>query len=205
MWNRWQDPETGRFISEDPIGLGGDTNLYAYVENDPLAYTDPSGLERLSYTLIPGKPIPETKTNPVRLPDFYKFELNLGPPMSPINWSGQVIVDRHGRIYVQPIGLGFGKSFPAGVSAAVGFGWVNQRCEPDQKTLNDILSDQSVGVGGGFFLGGEVTGNQSGSTTQIGVYTPQIGGSWGYTAPFKDTGLEQSHFTLECSCPEFGR
>ncbi len=40
------DPETGRFISKDPIGFGGgDTNLYGYVANDPINYFDPSGLD----------------------------------------------------------------------------------------------------------------------------------------------------------------
>ncbi|HYF36104.1 MAG TPA: RHS repeat-associated core domain-containing protein, partial [Prosthecobacter sp.] len=36
----------GRFTSLDPIGLvGGSTNLYAYVNNDPVGAVDPSGLE----------------------------------------------------------------------------------------------------------------------------------------------------------------
>ncbi len=39
-------PETGRFISEDPIGFGGgDNSLYRYVENSPLKYSDPFGLQ----------------------------------------------------------------------------------------------------------------------------------------------------------------
>jgi RHS repeat-associated protein len=41
---RWYGPTGGRFLSEDPIGLDGGINLYGYVENDPLAMTDPSGL-----------------------------------------------------------------------------------------------------------------------------------------------------------------
>jgi RHS repeat-associated protein len=42
---RYYDPKVGRFISEDPIGFeGGDVNFYAYVKNDPINYTDPSGL-----------------------------------------------------------------------------------------------------------------------------------------------------------------
>ncbi|MEP6850587.1 MAG: RHS repeat-associated core domain-containing protein, partial [Acidobacteriota bacterium] len=41
---RWYDPNIGRFISEDPIGLGGgDINLYGYVGNHPLMFRDPSG------------------------------------------------------------------------------------------------------------------------------------------------------------------
>lgn len=42
--NRWYDPHQGRFISEDPIRLAGGINLYAYVGNNPVNYTDPYGL-----------------------------------------------------------------------------------------------------------------------------------------------------------------
>jgi RHS repeat-associated protein len=37
-------PTWGRFMQVDPIGYGGGSNLYAYVGNDPLNATDPSGL-----------------------------------------------------------------------------------------------------------------------------------------------------------------
>src|SRR5437016_6950612 len=41
---RWYDPQLGRFISEDPIGLAGGINSFAYVRNNPARFTDPSGL-----------------------------------------------------------------------------------------------------------------------------------------------------------------
>ena len=42
---RYYNPDTGRFLSEDPIGfLGEDLNMYRYVANSPLVYTDPTGL-----------------------------------------------------------------------------------------------------------------------------------------------------------------
>jgi hypothetical protein len=42
---RYYDARVGRFLSEDPIGFaGGDVNLYRYVGNSPINYTDPSGL-----------------------------------------------------------------------------------------------------------------------------------------------------------------
>jgi RHS repeat-associated protein len=43
--NRYYSPQTGRFISQDPIGFNaGDENLYRYVANSPTNATDPSGL-----------------------------------------------------------------------------------------------------------------------------------------------------------------
>jgi RHS repeat-associated protein len=41
---RWYDPDLARFISEDPIGLEGGINTYAYALNDPVNLRDPSGL-----------------------------------------------------------------------------------------------------------------------------------------------------------------
>ena len=40
---RYYDPAVGRFISEDPMGLSGGVNLYAYANNDPVNYRDSSG------------------------------------------------------------------------------------------------------------------------------------------------------------------
>lgn len=49
---RWYDAETGRFTPKDPIGFeGGDTNLYAYVADNPLSSIDPSGLARIEVSL----------------------------------------------------------------------------------------------------------------------------------------------------------
>jgi RHS repeat-associated protein len=42
---RYYDPEAGRYISQDPIGLLGGFALYAYV-NDPLTWIDPLGLNK---------------------------------------------------------------------------------------------------------------------------------------------------------------
>ena len=41
---RWYQPDIGRFVQRDPIGIQGGINCYAYVTNDPLCGLDPLGL-----------------------------------------------------------------------------------------------------------------------------------------------------------------
>lgn len=40
---RYYDPDTGRYITRDPIGFSGGPNLYAYVGHNPINMADPSG------------------------------------------------------------------------------------------------------------------------------------------------------------------
>jgi RHS repeat-associated protein len=44
MRARWYEPRTGRFLSEDPIGLDGGINPYAFAAADPVNRSDPAGL-----------------------------------------------------------------------------------------------------------------------------------------------------------------
>ena len=43
-YHRHYDPETGRYLTSDPIGLLAGVNTYAYVDGDPLGTIDPLGL-----------------------------------------------------------------------------------------------------------------------------------------------------------------
>ena len=53
--NRMYDPETGRFISEDPIRDG--LNWYAYCEGNPITKVDPWGLYGERYVITESDPL----------------------------------------------------------------------------------------------------------------------------------------------------
>ena len=42
---RWYDPETGRWLCSDPIGISGGLNQYTFCGNAPNMFVDPFGLE----------------------------------------------------------------------------------------------------------------------------------------------------------------
>jgi RHS repeat-associated protein len=51
--NRWYSPDIGGFMSEDPLGIGGGLNTYAFGGGDPVNNSDPRGLEP---DLVGGEP-----------------------------------------------------------------------------------------------------------------------------------------------------
>jgi RHS repeat-associated protein len=44
---RVYDPAAARWLTEDPLGLAAGPNLYAFVDSDPIGYSDPDGLVKV--------------------------------------------------------------------------------------------------------------------------------------------------------------
>ncbi len=78
MRARFYDPGAGRFINEDPLGLAGGLNLYAYSHNDPVNASDPSGLAAfLGQVYSPN--------------DLLQVAEAVGRMWNPTNWRGEMV------------------------------------------------------------------------------------------------------------------
>lgn len=73
---RAYDQNTGRWLSPDPLGEMGGTNLYGYVENDPLNSWDPLGLEADCDLNTMHRDEYGTRSNPLA---YETFQKNLQP------------------------------------------------------------------------------------------------------------------------------
>lgn len=179
---RYYHPSLQRFISEDPVGFGsGDTNLYAYVENNPVRYVDPLGLDKQEG----GCP---------RLPDYVSVNINVAIPTpwtgTAIGWSGVVALDRHGQVFWSPIGASVGKSV-TGIAGSLTGGWLNQCTKPNAGQLENFLTQHGFSAGGGYIGGGGIAYTPgAGTATQVGLYSPQIGASYNYSWKWRDSPLK---------------
>jgi RHS repeat-associated protein len=178
------DPAIGRYVQSDPIGLGGGINTYAYVNDNPLSYADPRGLDNPGMgPYSPSDPCP-CQTGP-RWPDFYSVNVNVAIPTpwtaTLLGVTGAWTIDRSGTMY-WGAGPNVGKAATA-ASASAAAGWLNQSCKPTTAQLNDFLTGSALNVGAGYWGGAAFTYSPStgGTATSVGVFTPQAGGGYTYS------------------------
>jgi RHS repeat-associated protein len=89
---RAYSPSLGRWLSRDPIGMNGGTNLYCYAINNPIGFIDMLGLEVLLY----GHPAIDATSSLSPYPGHLSLRAY---PDDPSQFTG-VQTDAHGRQYL---------------------------------------------------------------------------------------------------------
>ena len=171
---RYYDPQAGRYTSQDPIGLKGGLNVYAYVHGNPVARTDALGLDDTACLADPslcGMSTPSA-------PDFYHFSASLFVGTLSATYT------RNGTLFV---GWGVAHGNPSSATSAFseakwlkkfGFsfaaGQMNGCIRQKGKKIDDYVAGASTGVSAYYGVGGAVAANSSGSSTEFGIGTPGV-------------------------------
>lgn len=93
---RYYSPDVGRFVSNDPIGLFGEMNLFAYAQNT-IMWVDPLGLASWTDQLIAcGVPQPAGMTNPHGHHIIFKGKYKKNAPMRAALKRSRAIAKRYG-------------------------------------------------------------------------------------------------------------
>ena len=175
---RFYDPKAGRFKTKDPIGFaGGDVNLYAYVANNPINWTDPLGLCKC---------------------DGGIWDIGAGNSSLSLgaggygSWGFVTYTCRS-----NPKTICKGKKFcvGGGLYAGVGFGW----------SLTGEVYGQNTSGGLSGWGNTTLTGGLAYGIGRIGISAPWFGKGGGVTGGFGLSGgaalITCYVFDLQCECP----
>lgn len=190
---RWYDPELGRFTTEDSVRDGN--NWYAYVLNNPLANTDPTGLEMIygpngpEYYYSPAeKRITSYSSNAVRSPE-QAAEMNRGLVLNR-DLGAVTTTLRSGIEGGLGIGLCLGFSLDLGlfsVKAKIDLGSISGTFDGTGNWDNELSKEFSFGLS----LGPKSGPNASlGFTAKTSIDDPQgatLFDLWGSESGFEKT------------------
>jgi len=164
---RYYSPQLGRFVSEDPLGIGGGTNFYAYAGGSPVGNFDPLGLAWQVTVGMGGAVIAPG----VGASGSVNIGINFDYWNSTIYVQDQVSGGIGGGAY-----LGFGPAFGATHSDA----------GPTSGFATNTYGEVDAAIGPGF--GASTTGNDSGGTDNGGSSGPGKRMSGGKTWPGMGAG-----------------
>ena len=175
---RYYHPGLQRFISEDPIGFEGGINVYAYVVNDPMSFSDPLGLDKNSRS-------EQDETCGLGLPSLPPGE-SLDRNIALARW--------HKLRFYDPVG------------AAISVGWWANKVRPGGQWDYKLRPPIRRGLGSPFENGGNYNYGATGSALGIplpvlrraagfvqwvkGPYDPANGTPWG-ASPYGDEPRDQ--------------
>lgn len=157
--HRYYDPETGQYISSDPIGLGGGLRPQGYVHN-PVEWVDPFGLEKKG----PKKANPSKVVNDLK--DFKGKDYHFGNETFKLDKRGMKhILERHHPEYWD----GSVKQTQSFLDKKMSIDNVQDAIDSVLKQNRDVLSTK--GTNGMY----QITGSHDGVDYVLGLSKGRIG------------------------------
>ena len=175
---RFYSPALGRFLQTDPIGTADDLNLYAYVGNNPINFSDPSGLTAAAASMLLGK-VGSTSADQFALgfiPGYDLYSASQNPNATMLDYG----------VGVLGILPGMGKGAGIGIRAADNLVGAVARGLPDSAlvcrggtcTADRFISGSGVSLDASGKLQGVSVNSAAGKTVEqlsVGIPNKQIG------------------------------
>ncbi|MCK5643418.1 MAG: RHS repeat protein, partial [Gammaproteobacteria bacterium] len=179
---RYYDPQAGRFLTPDPIGFSAGPNFYTYVNNNPLNWIDPWGLEvcatgdtQKSYSDYFWDGMYDDSSSYYRtVNDFINPDFSDSSSLEANFWK---------EIFLNPPGIG-GSVTVTGMKTSVTTGGVNLGVSSTYAGLSFDIYSRTPKKGWSWGLGGQHLGisfSQNWDVSlHIGISEDLFSGRWGH-------------------------